>query len=163
MRSARQTQPRVRCRDCHSRRRRSGWAGAAYSVISRELKLKIVGPSPISIPEHARANSRSSVSSTQAADSLHVMQPTDFCGSKYRVRLEASVLFGQRASENPAQNTSDSRMQLRRWDSTLSPSSTATPAVLPQFLPPVLDRGSWEFFRQPRPRCRLHRNRKHSW
>jgi putative ABC transport system permease protein len=52
-------------------------AGAAYSVISRELKLKIVGVADLD-PESMRGPTRARVFlPLKLAESLHVMQPTD--------------------------------------------------------------------------------------
>jgi putative ABC transport system permease protein len=52
-------------------------AGAAYSVVSRELKLKIVGVADLD-PESMRGPTRARVFlPLQLAESLHVMQPTD--------------------------------------------------------------------------------------
>ncbi len=52
-------------------------AGAAYSVISREQKLKIVGVSDLD-PESMRGPTRAKVFlPLKLAESLHVMQPTD--------------------------------------------------------------------------------------
>jgi putative ABC transport system permease protein len=52
-------------------------AGAAYSVVSRELRLKIVGVADLD-PESMRGPSRARVFlPLQLAESLHVMQPTD--------------------------------------------------------------------------------------
>jgi putative ABC transport system permease protein len=54
-----------------------GVAGAAYSVISRELKLKIVGVADLD-PESMRGPTRARVFlPLKLAESLHVMQPTD--------------------------------------------------------------------------------------
>jgi putative ABC transport system permease protein len=54
-----------------------GVAGAAYSVISREQKLKIVGVSDLD-PESLRGPMRARVFlPLRLAESLHVMQPTD--------------------------------------------------------------------------------------
>ncbi len=52
-------------------------AGAAYSVVSREQKLKIVGVADLD-PESMRGPTRAKVFlPLQLAESLHVMQPTD--------------------------------------------------------------------------------------
>lgn len=52
-------------------------AGAAYSVVSREQKLKIVGVSDLD-PESMRGPTRAKVFlPLKLAESLHVMQPTD--------------------------------------------------------------------------------------
>jgi ABC-type lipoprotein release transport system permease subunit len=52
-------------------------AGAAYSVVSRELRLKIVGVADLD-PESMRGPSRARVFlPLKLAESLHVMQPTD--------------------------------------------------------------------------------------
>jgi putative ABC transport system permease protein len=52
-------------------------AGAAYSVVSREQKLKIVGVADLD-PESMRGPTRARVFlPLQLAESLHVMQPTD--------------------------------------------------------------------------------------
>jgi putative ABC transport system permease protein len=52
-------------------------AGAAYSVISREMKLKIVGVADLD-PESMRGPTRARVFlPLKLAESLHVMQPTD--------------------------------------------------------------------------------------
>jgi putative ABC transport system permease protein len=52
-------------------------AGAAYSVVSRELKLKIVGVADLD-PESMRGPARARVFlPLKLAESLHVMQPTD--------------------------------------------------------------------------------------
>jgi putative ABC transport system permease protein len=52
-------------------------AGAAYSVVSRELKLKIVGVADLD-PESMRGPTRARVFlPLKLAESLHVMQPTD--------------------------------------------------------------------------------------
>jgi putative ABC transport system permease protein len=57
--------------------RDQGVAGAAYSVISRELKLKIVGVADLD-PESMRGPTRARVFlPLKLAESLHVMQPTD--------------------------------------------------------------------------------------
>jgi putative ABC transport system permease protein len=54
-----------------------GLAGAAYSVISREQKLKIVGVADLD-PESMRGPTRARVFiPLELAESLHVMQPTD--------------------------------------------------------------------------------------
>ena len=54
-----------------------GVAGVAYSVISRELKLKIVGVADLD-PESMRGPTRARVFlPLKLAESLHVMQPTD--------------------------------------------------------------------------------------
>ena len=54
-----------------------GLAGAAYSVISREQKLKIVGVADLD-PESMRGPTRARVFlPLKLAESLHVMQPTD--------------------------------------------------------------------------------------
>jgi putative ABC transport system permease protein len=54
-----------------------GLAGAAYSVVSRELKLKIVGVADLD-PESMRGPTRARVFlPLKLAESLHVMQPTD--------------------------------------------------------------------------------------
>src|SRR5208282_3324232 len=54
-----------------------GLAGAAYSVISREQKLKIVGVADLD-PESMRGPTRAKVFlPLKLAESLHVMQPTD--------------------------------------------------------------------------------------
>ncbi len=53
------------------------FAGAAYSVVSRELKLKIVGVADLD-PESMRGPTRARVFlPLKLAESLHVMQPTD--------------------------------------------------------------------------------------
>jgi putative ABC transport system permease protein len=53
------------------------FAGAAYSVVSRELKLKIVGIADLD-PESMRGPTRGRVFlPLKLAESLHVMQPTD--------------------------------------------------------------------------------------
>lgn len=55
----------------------SSLAGAAYSVVSREQKLKIVGVADLD-PESMRGPTRAKVFlPLQLAESLHVMQPTD--------------------------------------------------------------------------------------
>jgi putative ABC transport system permease protein len=55
----------------------SGLSGAAYSVISREMKLKIVGVADLD-PESMRGPTRARVFlPLKLAESLHVMQPTD--------------------------------------------------------------------------------------
>ena len=52
-------------------------AGAAYSVVSREQKLKIVGVADLD-PESMRGPTRAKVFlPLKLAESLHVMQPTD--------------------------------------------------------------------------------------
>jgi putative ABC transport system permease protein len=52
-------------------------AGAAYSVVSRELKVKIVGVADLD-PESMRGPTRAKVFlPLKLAESLHVMQPTD--------------------------------------------------------------------------------------
>jgi ABC-type antimicrobial peptide transport system permease subunit len=52
-------------------------AGAAYSVVSREIKLKIVGVADLD-PESMRGPTRARVFlPLKLAESLHVMQPTD--------------------------------------------------------------------------------------
>jgi len=52
-------------------------AGAAYSVVSRELKLKVVGVADLD-PESMRGPTRARVFlPLKLAESLHVMQPTD--------------------------------------------------------------------------------------
>ena len=57
--------------------RSEGLAGAAYSVISREQKLKIVGVADLD-PESMRGPTRARVFlPLKLAESLHVMQPTD--------------------------------------------------------------------------------------
>jgi len=57
--------------------RQNNLAGAAYSVVSRELKLKIVGISDLD-PETMRGPTRARVFlPIKLAESLHVMQPTD--------------------------------------------------------------------------------------
>jgi putative ABC transport system permease protein len=54
-----------------------GFAGAAYSVISREQQLKIVGVADLD-PESMRGPTRARVFlPLKLAESLHVMQPTD--------------------------------------------------------------------------------------
>jgi len=54
-----------------------GISGAAYSVVSRELKLKIVGVADLD-PESMRGPTRARVFlPLKLAESLHVMQPTD--------------------------------------------------------------------------------------
>jgi putative ABC transport system permease protein len=54
-----------------------GVTGAAYSVVSRELKLKIVGVADLD-PESMRGPTRARVFlPLKLAESLHVMQPTD--------------------------------------------------------------------------------------
>jgi len=54
-----------------------GAAGAAYSVVSRELKLQIVGVADLD-PESMRGPTRARVFlPLKLAESLHVMQPTD--------------------------------------------------------------------------------------
>jgi putative ABC transport system permease protein len=54
-----------------------GVAGAAYSVVSREQKLKIVGVADLD-PESMRGPTRAKVFlPLKLAESLHVMQPTD--------------------------------------------------------------------------------------
>jgi len=54
-----------------------GLAGAAYSVVSRELRLKIVGVADLD-PESMRGPTRARVFlPLKLAESLHVMQPTD--------------------------------------------------------------------------------------
>lgn len=54
-----------------------GLAGAAYSVVSREIKLKIVGVADLD-PESMRGPTRARVFlPLKLAESLHVMQPTD--------------------------------------------------------------------------------------
>lgn len=54
-----------------------GVAGAAYSVVSRELKLKIVGVADLD-PESMRGPTRARVFlPLKLTESLHVMQPTD--------------------------------------------------------------------------------------
>jgi putative ABC transport system permease protein len=53
------------------------FSGAAYSVVSRELKLKIVGVADLD-PESMRGPTRARVFlPLKLAESLHVMQPTD--------------------------------------------------------------------------------------
>jgi len=55
----------------------SDFAGASYSVVSREQKLKIVGVSDLD-PESMRGPARAKVFlPLKLAESLHVMQPTD--------------------------------------------------------------------------------------
>ncbi len=57
--------------------RDSDLAGAAYSVVSREQKLKIVGVADLD-PESMRGPTRAKVFlPLKLAESLHVMQPTD--------------------------------------------------------------------------------------
>ena len=57
--------------------RQNNLAGTAYSVVSRELKLKIVGISDLD-PETMRGPTRARVFlPIKLAESLHVMQPTD--------------------------------------------------------------------------------------
>ncbi len=57
--------------------RSEGLAGASYSVISREQKLKIVGVADLD-PESMRGPTRARVFlPLKLAESLHVMQPTD--------------------------------------------------------------------------------------
>jgi putative ABC transport system permease protein len=57
--------------------RQNNLSGAAYSVVSRELKLKIVGISDLD-PETMRGPTRARVFlPIKLAESLHVMQPTD--------------------------------------------------------------------------------------
>jgi putative ABC transport system permease protein len=54
-----------------------GISGAAYSVVSRELKLKIVGVADLD-PESMRGPTRARVFlPLKLAESMHVMQPTD--------------------------------------------------------------------------------------
>jgi hypothetical protein len=55
----------------------AGFSGAAYSVVSREQKLKIVGVADLD-PESMRGPTRARVFlPLKLAESLHVMQPTD--------------------------------------------------------------------------------------
>ncbi len=57
--------------------RQNNLSGAAYSVVSRELKLKIVGISDLD-PETMRGPTRARVFlPIKLAENLHVMQPTD--------------------------------------------------------------------------------------
>jgi len=57
--------------------RQNNLSGAAYSVVSRDLKLKIVGISDLD-PETMRGPTRARVFlPIKLAESLHVMQPTD--------------------------------------------------------------------------------------
>jgi ABC-type antimicrobial peptide transport system permease subunit len=63
--------------DSASNSANEGLAGAAYSVISREQKLKIVGVADLD-PESMRGPTRARVFlPLRLAESLHVMQPTD--------------------------------------------------------------------------------------
>jgi putative ABC transport system permease protein len=60
-----------------SARDQNGLSGAAYSVVSREQKLKIVGISDLD-PESMRGPMRAKVFlPLKLAESLHIMQPTD--------------------------------------------------------------------------------------
>jgi putative ABC transport system permease protein len=76
-REAAATTPAKSARDDSSASADQSLAGAAYSVVSREQKLKIVGVADLD-PESMRGPTRARVFlPLKLAESLHVMQPTD--------------------------------------------------------------------------------------
>lgn len=75
-RETQQTRPSVAANESSAAGDKS-LAGAAYSVVSRELKLKIIGVADLD-PESMRGPTRARVFlPLKLAESLHVMQPTD--------------------------------------------------------------------------------------
>ena len=86
-----------------------GLAGAAYSVVSRELKLKIVGVADLD-PESMRGPTRARVFlPLKLAESLHVMQPTDLSGNFTRLQRPACLFLGKRAREKPQRSAAGRR------------------------------------------------------
>jgi len=76
-REAPQTKPSTPAKDSSARSDNQNLADAAYSVVSREQKLKIVGVADLD-PESMRGPTRARVFlPLRLAESLHVMQPTD--------------------------------------------------------------------------------------
>jgi putative ABC transport system permease protein len=76
-REAAQSTPSTETNDKHQASGDARLAGAAYSVVSREQKLKIVGVADLD-PESMRGPARARVFlPLKLAESLHVMQPTD--------------------------------------------------------------------------------------
>jgi putative ABC transport system permease protein len=76
-REAQQTAPSKTANDNSTSPADQSLAGAAYSVVSRELKLKIVGVADLD-PESMRGPTRARVFLPLGlAETLHVMQPTD--------------------------------------------------------------------------------------
>ena len=77
MRNARQLRHLPHLEPTAANSRDSNLASAAYSVVSREQKLKIVGVADLD-PESMRGPTRAKVFlPLKLAESLHVMQPTD--------------------------------------------------------------------------------------
>src|SRR3984885_2838518 len=78
-------------------------AGAAYSVVSRELKLKIVGVADLD-PESMRGPTRARVFlPLKLAESLHVMQPTDLREVSRAAENQPSYSSVNVRVKNPAQ------------------------------------------------------------
>jgi putative ABC transport system permease protein len=76
-REAAQSAPSTEASDKNTSSEHQSLAGAAYSVVSREQKLKIVGVADLD-PESMRGPTRARVFlPLELAESLHVMQPTD--------------------------------------------------------------------------------------
>ena len=76
-REAAQSAPSTEASDKNTSSGHQSLAGAAYSVVSREQKLKIVGVADLD-PESMRGPTRARVFlPLRLAESLHVMQPTD--------------------------------------------------------------------------------------
>jgi putative ABC transport system permease protein len=76
-REAAQSAPSTEASDKNTSSGHQSLAGAAYSVVSREQKLKIVGVADLD-PESMRGPTRARVFlPLELAESLHVMQPTD--------------------------------------------------------------------------------------
>ena len=76
-REAAQSAPSTEASDKNTSSEHQSLAGAAYSVVSREQKLKIIGVADLD-PESMRGPTRARVFlPLELAESLHVMQPTD--------------------------------------------------------------------------------------
>jgi putative ABC transport system permease protein len=76
-REAAQSAPSTEASDKNTSSGHQSLAGAAYSVVSREQKLKIIGVADLD-PESMRGPTRARVFlPLELAESLHVMQPTD--------------------------------------------------------------------------------------
>ncbi len=111
-------------------------AGAAYSVVSREQKLKIVGVADLD-PESMRGPTRARVFlPLKLAESLHVMQPTDLREISRAPNDQPLYSSVSVRVKNPSQ-IKRWKTPSRRWVSTRSP-SLMPPAVMQQFFT-VLD------------------------
>ena len=87
---------------------------AAYSVLSREQKLKIVGVSDLD-PDSMRGAARARVFlPLKLAEDLHVMQPSDLRDSMRGFNRTAQLFHHQRAGEESQAGRSRWKMRSRR-------------------------------------------------